>query len=342
MRYIIEISKNIADKIKTLVEQGKYGSLHDFLLVAVENQLFIESHELDLEKKPAPTRGFHEVGSIEGKKLRTIQPLDLPELRTDWVNPPKQVEPPDLENLWSKYLWGQYNRLFPTKIALRVLANLLKNQRKIPLAILQEKASSIATEVGIYLGRVDRKTRKKRWEAFSVGLPKSRRNIGGISRFKLQFVGYLTKSGILHGMPAALRFLNITKQKQEKTPMVGITKAGTEFAKLRNPIIDSKSFEATLSDEEVAYYVSHAQSHQPYEMKAIETAIKAVEDGHVTFQEIRTQIGSLDESWSSNVLTTMCTGVLSRMRELRILRMEREGLKSIYEVGPNSKMVRTR
>ena len=342
MRYIVEIPPNIARKINTLIEKGNYGSFHDFLLVAIENQLFIESHELGVEEEPklVKARAIRKVSPPQVKRTRTTPISELHELRTDWEHPLKPVEPPKLENLWSKFLWGHYNRLFPTKITLRVLANLLKDQEKVDLTSLQEKAAYVATEVGIYLKRIDRKTRRKRWEALSVALPNNHRNVGAVSRFKLQFVGYVTKQSVLHGMPVALRFMNIIRRGYDQEAVVGITEAGIEFAKLVNPVIDSNSIEGTLSDEEVAFYISHIRSNQPYEMNMIKAVIEAIENGQRTYDEVKNQVSKLDRNWSTTVLSTMCTGILSRMRELRILEMQREGLRSHYKLGPNARMVK--
>jgi len=328
MRYIVEIRQNIARKINTLIEKGSYGSFHDFLLVAVENQ-------------PVKAHAIHKVSPPQATRPRTTPISQLHELRTDWKHPLKPVEMPELENLWSKYLWGQYNRLFPTKITLRVLVNLLKDQENVDLTSLQEKAAYVATEVGVYLKRVDRKTRRKRWEALSVALPNNHRDVGAVSRFKLQFVGYVTKQGVLHGMPVALRFMNIIRPSYDRQAVVGITEAGIEFAKRVNPVIDSNSIEGTLSNEEVAFYISHIRSNQPYEMNMIKAVIEAIENGQRTYDEIKDQVSKLDENWSTSVLSTMCTGILSRMRELRLLEMQREGLRSHYKLGMNVRMVKT-
>jgi len=336
MRYIIEISRKTAKKIGELISQGKYESFHDFLLVAVENQLFIESHELRVEKTLEPTKVPARVG-VDQEKY-TKMPLDLPELRTDWGDL-QHSEPPNLENLWSKYVWGQYNRIFPAKITLRVLANFLEDRKVMDLKVLQDRASDVAAKVGPYLRRADRKSGRKRWENLSVGLPKNRRNQGAISRFKLQFVGYMTKKGVLHGLPVSLGFVNISSEESAKQHKIGITEAGEQFAKLKNPIMDSGILERTLSDDEAAFYISHVQSNQPYEMEAIKSIVKAIKDEHTTPDALQSQISTLNQSWSKNVLITMCTGFLSRLRELRILEMRRDGLKSHYMLGPNAKMV---
>jgi len=339
MRYIVEVSNKTAKKIGDLIDQGKYESFHDFLLVAVENQLFIESHELGVERKSEPIKVPARIGIDQEEPTKVS--LDLPGLQTDWGSL-KFVEPPNLDSLWSRYIWGQYNRIFPAKITLRVLANSLENREWMDLEVLQDKASDIAVKVGPYLRRVDRKEGRKRWENLSVGLPRSARNQGAISRFKLQFVGYKTKQGVLHGLPASLGFVHINSGDSSRQDKIGITEAGAQFAELENPIMDSDSLERTLSDDEVAFYISHIQSNQQYEMAMIKKVVRAVKDEHTSSGALKSQIATLnDQSWSVSILGTMCTGVLSRMRELRIIQMRREGLKSRYMLGPNAKMVKT-
>jgi Arc/MetJ-type ribon-helix-helix transcriptional regulator len=338
MRYIVEVPKKLAEKIAVLLEQGKYSSFHEFIMVAMENQVFIESQELERDRSAKATTILQSEPG-ESVSSQTTFFDSLSELRPNWKKPLKTIDPPSLEKLWSKFVWGQYNRILPTKITLRVLCNLQQDREKLDLATLQEKAAYIASEVGAYLRRKDRQSKHKRWEALSIGLPNGQRDIGAISRFKLQFVGYMTKQGILHGMPVALGFANILSSPNHKISVVGITEAGTKFSELANPIIDLNSFEQTLSDEEVAFYLQHVNSSQPYEMQAIRTVIDVINSGERTFEGIRNRLHTLDKGWSSNVLTTMCTGVLSRMRELRLLEIQKEGVRSHYSLGPSVKMV---
>lgn len=340
MRYIVEITQPKADAINGLIEQGKYKSFNDFFLVALDNQLFIESRELGSELEPA-MKASGQADSFVSRKTSPRPISELPELKNNFSATLKSVEPPAIESLWSKYLWGHYNRILPAKITLRVLANLLGDQEKTDLTMLQERASNTATIVGIYLKAFDKKARKKRWEGLSVGLPNSMKDVSAISRFKLQFVGYATKEGVLHGMPVALRFMNVIRGEYGKDSQVGITKAGIEFAKLPNPIIDSDLTEGTLSDEEIAFYVEHIRNVQPYELKAFETVIAGVENGQNTYDTIKVRVSELEKSWSDSIVSTMCTGILSRMRELGILRMHRDGIRSHYETGPKVGLVKS-
>jgi Arc/MetJ-type ribon-helix-helix transcriptional regulator len=339
MRYIVEVPKKMAEKIASLVEQGKYSSFHEFIMVAMENQVFIESQEMGSDESARAITAFEKAKSAESVSSQTTFLESLKELRPDWKKPLRTIDPPNLEKLWSKFIWGQYNRILPTKITLRVLCNLQQDQEKLDLSTLQEKAANVASEVGAYLKRKDKQSKRKRWEALSIGLPNGQRALGGISRFKLQFVGYMTKQNILHGMPVALGFMNILSLPNQKISVVGITEAGARFSELANPIIDLNSLEQTLSDEEVAFYLEHVKSGQPYEMQSIKTVIDTINSGERTFDGIRNRLQVLDKSWSSSVLTTMCTGVLSRMRELRLLKIQKEGVRSHYSLGPNSRMV---
>jgi hypothetical protein len=341
MRYIVEITQAKADTISSYIEQGRYKSFNDFLLVALENQLFIESRELGIQSEQATRTGGPGGPEPFLTRKATYRPIsEVEELKINFNSTLKPTEPPALENLWSQYLWGHYNRILPAKITLRVLTNLLDDSEKIDLRVLQEHASNVAAIVGTYLKTVDKKTRRKRWEGLSVGLPNSMKDASAISRFKLQFVGYATKEGVLHGMPIALRFMNVTRGEYGKDSQVGITTAGIDFAKLPNPIIDSDLTERTLSDEEIAFYLGHIRNAQPYELKAFETVVAGIENGQKTYDAIKTQIHGLEKSWSDSIVNTMCIGILSRMRELGIVQMHRDGLRSYYQIGPSAGLVK--
>ena len=341
MRYIFEIPQSRAEKISSYIEQGRYESFQDFFEVAVENQLFIESRELGFEPEPQTEKTGSRADSSAGKKTSTRSISEIQELGNRWTATLKPVEPPDLENMWSKYLWGHYNRLLPAKVTLRVLANLLGEQENLNLILLQERASDAAVSVGTYLKALDKKAQRKRWEGLSIGFPNSVKDIAAISRFKLQFVGYVTKQGVLHGMPVALRFMNIIRNVNGKDSQVGITQTGIDFAKLTNPVLDLNQKERTLSNEEIAFYIKHVRNAQPYEMKAFEAVIEAIENGQITYDSLKNQVSLLEKRWSGTIVNTMCTGILSRMRELGVIRMQREGLRSHYELGPNIALVKS-
>ncbi len=315
MRYILELPPESAEKIRSLLGARKYKDLQSFVLTAIDNQLYIESQDLSIQSGSArPT-------------VETEHRHDLPrmkEISRSWSS----VVPapmPDKTRIWSEYVWGQYNRIFPAKITLRVLANYLDGQAEsIDLNDLREAAANIAREIGLFLHSREKTRGLKRGDTWSVALP-----IEADSRFRFmnQFVGYVTKAGLIYGMPGVLGWTNFLRADR-----ISITEPGLRFASLENPILDAAQFQRTLSDDEREFYLSHVRSWLPKEYQMMKQASAYIRSGENTFASIKDRVRALNREWSDAVLSTMVAGVLARMKELQLVSTRREGLRSFYEL----------
>ena len=326
MRYYVDISPDMTEEIDRQVRSGKYRSLQDFITTAVRNQLYLESREdpqavLGIQK-PSVTDSQSPAVSITS----AIQLLHLPNLEV------KTIAVSDLER--DQYLWGQYNRIFPTKIVTRVVANLVRinSTDTIPLEDLQEKSTEIARNLGKDLERADERLGRKRGEILSAGLPigKGPGADKAKLRFKNQFVGYLSGKKA-EGASATLKFIDFSGNTKNST-RVGITDFGLKFASLPNPVIDLQDYSVPFSSEEVTFLLEHIASQLPEEAKLVRLILSSVKEGVAFPEGLNEKVRSAHPEWKKSQPITMRAGVVSRISELGLLDREKEGVKVTYKL----------
>lgn len=331
MRYIVELSPNLADEMNKQIRIGKYASPQEFIVAAIQNQLYIESQEISEVPAGSSTVAATSVGSTSGLPVKTIA---TPSLLSRDIEGVKTVAIGALERPTD--LWGQYNRLFPVKIVVRVAANLAKqyDAEYVPLWELHEKAAEIARELGKTMERKDEQLGRKRGTILSAGLPVGKDVDKATLRFKSQFVGYVAgtkETGYwIEGAAPALRFLEMVRDEKSSV-RVGLTAAGAKFASLRNPVIDRQDFSASLSAEEVQFLVDHIASEVPGENKLMQLILRNVKKGVATPEELNDKVRALyPKQTSDNQVVSMRAGVISRMCELGLLDRQKDGVKVTY------------
>lgn len=98
------------------------------------------------------------------------------------------------------------------------------------------------------------------------------------TRFSSQFVGYVDSHGKLLGLPHDYKLLNLSPGGYNR---LLLTKAGWEFATLRNPLLDGVQEESKerFSEEEVSWMLEHIKKSVPIEYFTFKTILSAIEDG---------------------------------------------------------------
>ena len=328
VRYIVDIPPEVVDEISKHSRTGKYRSIQDFIMAAVQNQLYIEQ----------------EAGSVNGSDLGTTSAG-----AADALRPQIDLLVPDVKNVQtldspsnskvSDQIWGQFNRLFPVKISMRVLANMLKeNGKGVSSEEAQEKAAREAQRIGRELKKCDDRLNRKRGDRLSAGLPfpLGKNEYKAITRFKMQFVGYplVSKEGNLRidGAPAVLRFVDIFKE--DNNWMIGITKAGLKFASILNPILDRNDFSTptVFSEEESNFLVEHIGQNLKSEAVAIKSILQSIKNGQNTPEKLNSLVKRLNREWTENKAVTMRAGLISRLSELGIVTRSKQGIRVTYSV----------
>ena len=344
MRYIIDIPKHLLNEIRKVLEKGEYNNINELIITAIENQLTLEAGEVIQEdlfsktvKKPkyipkeAPEKEAEKdyskwlaIGSISN-----IKTLPLPEI--------KDLEHPDpkYKDYW---LWGQINRIFPVKVGLRILINMQQEKGDfILLRDFNKQAAEIARGFGLQLEKIDSQLNRRRDERVSTALPIGENKEKAVSRYKGHFLAFKRPIGILDGAMARLKFVNI-QSRNEKEAIIGLTKVGLEFAKLKNPILDEGlQSEKTLSVEEADFYLTHIRNQVPEELNPIKTILHIIKNGASTITEIDREIKKIKPGWTDVVITTQRSGALGRMNELGLLEKNKSGVKVTYKISERGK-----
>lgn len=336
MKVLVEIN----DELFTRMKQVAKGSLHNFILVSIENQIAIEesksSEILDLSKIDINTR---KQPSTALEKVPIVKPLeDVP--RTEYVldtlkkdrisfaRNENTVRNPD-KPLKNYFIWGQYNKIFPVKFSLRYLA---KMQSEIPnnpilLTNFQNECSIAATKMKQHLLRNDKKYDRIWGENFSAGFPDLDPDKKSQSRFIHHFIGYANSQGDTIGSLGDYGFAIVIKDKIYFTP------SGIQFAELNNPILDEDPMgEQLLSSEEREFLIGYLKNQLPRDWDGIMKIIKWISQGSNTPDSLNGKIKSLDVEgkWTDKMVNTMRTGFLGRMYDMDLVYREKKGNKSVY------------
>jgi Arc/MetJ-type ribon-helix-helix transcriptional regulator len=330
----MEVTPEIAEKINEQVRLGKYKSPQDFFLAAIQNQLYYEE-EPSVATAPIIELGHQRSTSAESVIVSLTSNIhllsDRPETGTVRTVPVSNLPRSD-------YLWGQYNRFLPVKVVTRVASNLVKRYSTdhIPLAELHETCAQIATELGKDLERKDRQLGRKRGTIIAAGFPIGKDQNKSTLRFSNQFVGYLAKQpepklDRVEGAAPVLKFIEL-KRDENNYVTASITEFGAKFASLTNPVIDLKNYANALSEEEVMFILEHIKSQLPTEAKLIHLVLTAVKEGIATPGRLNDRVGKFNPDWKEGEVSTMRSGIVSRIRELGLLTAEKDGVKVTYKL----------
>lgn len=334
MRYIIELPVSKVQAIKSLIDNKKYGSIQSFILTAIENQLY-------LEKQPAEN-----LISAQIENRSTEEKYDKYSLGSLVSKPPSElsgvvtVKEPQPSALSAETLWALYNRVFPVKISLRVLLNMLKSNPTedgyINLWSVQDSATAEARQLRRKLIRIDKKTRRGHGEKLSTGLP--RKGNRSRDRFKVHFVGSINSKEHIEGAPAILRFVNMRKDEQGQ-PQIGITDSGLHFALMENPVLDRADYTQALSEEESEFYLRQISEKLPKEYALSVRVLKAIGEGCNTPKELTEVIAREVSPIKEREAQAVGSSLISRLSELGLLTRQRIGLKVTYMLTTKARNV---
>lgn len=319
MRYVLDISNEIDEQIRELIRKGKYEIVQDFLHSAIVNWLYIErngdssnSAELSVLEEKIPREQYNLLSYANALNVQS-------------------VAEPSSKSLYSENepLWGLANRLFPVKITVRVLSNILtQGETSVIREDLLEQAFAAASNLGSQLYKADKKRHRKRSGRLSEALPIGPKDKKSKSRFLSQFIGGITFStGKMFGAPANLRFVNIIPNAKGDE-MFALTANGLKFASIRNPIIDDHNFDTnSFSEEEIHFLIRHILDRIPGEAKGILAILNEISEGKVSTNDFIPAIKKLFNYSDDTKATTVKVGLVGRMVEL--------GLIYRKKVGPN-------
>lgn len=340
MKYVIDIPKNIIDKIRQILKKGEYESLNELIVTALENQIILEEGEKIQEDLFSTILKLPKFNQNEA--FKKIEEKDFSKwISKENINGIKTYPMPEVKYLEfpnttynDNWLWGQINRIFPIKLGLRILGNMQKEKEDfIPLKEFLRKARYIARNIGLQLLKIDLEIKRNRDERVSTALPVGKNEEKAELRYTSHFLVNKRTDGVLDGAMARLRFVNV-QSSNEKENMVGITNEGLEFVMLKNPILDnSTDSEITISDEEADFYLKHIKDNVPEERNPFACILEIIKSGSVSVIEINKEIKGIKKDWTDIVTTTQRSGALGRMNELGLLEKSKKGRRVTYRIS---------
>lgn len=356
MKVIIEIPDNLLNQVRNAVQKGDYDDPKEFVNVALANQVELETST----SGKGGVKTLEEAMDSREENPRTDEssPVDSEQIfvgngsgsldRTEY-DLVTTVPLPDSNRLDEGPLWGQYNRIFPVKLTLRVLVNELQNRavhatsqrhglegQWVSLDQFKRSASDLARDYGLKIQEVDKMEERGRGEKLSAALPIGEDAQKSKKRFKSQFVGYTEQNGDLTGATPNLAFVNITPDSRD---VIGVTEPGLEFAELWNPLLDDGvGADQPFSQDEMSFYLQHVQEWLPDEYDAMQFTVEAILNGDDRPDSLSSRISTLNEEWSDAQASTVRSGLIGRMFELGLVDRRQVGQRGVaYEITESGK-----
>ncbi len=338
MRIICDLRDEQIKKISQLIEKGRFTDIDSFMQVSVDNQLKLESEEKadwSLMIKEFNSRKT-KTEKVENKyeELKVIQNKNLIPVDSPGFNAINTFEAETEADLW---IWGQINKILPIKFISRLLFNKIPNGEKyISLKDFTEETCILAEKYGHFLMKKDLTKGKKRDERLSAAFPIGKKREKAFSRFSSHFIGQKRTDSLLSGALVNLKFANIKGGYGEE--LIGISRPGIEFSKIENPVIDNRSFDRSLNEEEVRFYLDHVNNNVLGEAKSMRIVLKFLANGIKNREEINSELKKkVPKRWSDKVINTQRAGLMARMYELGLINKKKKGIYVEYLISDRGK-----
>jgi hypothetical protein len=295
--------------------------------------------------RPAAKRG----GSDDGDRQVFIVEKAAPEIDAAAIfkpfalvpapeGAPKPCDGVKIEGNEGEHIFGQVNRLFPLKIACRLLAARAFSQAGPewpPFAAITDPLGDDAAKLGTLLEQWDEDAGRKRDDQLATGLPR-RGNSASRDRFISQFLARITRGG--EAQPGAACHYQLAAFQGER---MALTHRGLAFALLKNTILDAadKTASETLSQEEADFLTQQILDWVPREREDMRTVLSAVVGGSATPGDlVRSVQAQFPRKWTQSMVMTHVSGLVARLADLRLLRRQWQGRNVRYELGERQRV----
>jgi hypothetical protein len=238
-----------------------------------------------------------------------------------------------------RWLLGHYNRMLPAKVSSRLLAVLSGGGKQaLFLDEIAPRLSELAAWVGEHLRTLDERMQLHRDHALSIAFPEpGERGAKGRLRYQSHFVGQMVK-GEQKGMLAGLKL--VAMEVKRNRPLILLTPAGWEFARLENPVLDGGDVDRpqSFSSQEIDYLLRHICEHVPAERFAYRLILSLISNGKNVPDAINKALGQYTGAGRSvgdmdTFLSTHRGGVLGRAKDLQLIERERLGTSFRYHLS---------
>jgi hypothetical protein len=320
---ILPLDSQLVRRTRAFVAStDSYRDLPEFVAVAVENQLALEEegangHALERVENgtPPPVERPSEEESDAFLDFLTL-PSGAP---AALALPPETGSP----------LLPLTNRLFPIKVAARVLANTTGDH--LPLARFHQIASEAARALGARLRQEDataqRRGSERRWIALPVGADRT----AALDRYVHHFTLTTTPSDRLQGPLAQLGLAALTEQGEPQ-----LTAEGARLALANNPVLDSSDGgDRLLSDEEQAIFAPLIRANTD-EWDAVREFLDLIDRHQGHQNDIDASLGLNHPKWSRAQRVAHRAAMAGRLRDLGITKTKGRGATARIIVTPQA------
>jgi hypothetical protein len=237
-----------------------------------------------------------------------------------------------------RWVFGQYNKLFPAKASCRALAHLLTREpRGVPLESAVVEVAENAAVLGDFLKYLDKRNGSNRDNAFSTAFPTTEDSSNkGRQRYASQFVASVNTQKQVSGLLIDFKLVNYT---DARNVTLQLTRVGWEFAAMANPILDrvGDTPSQKFSAGETVFLIDHILRSVPVEDFAYRTIMAAVCHGADTPENLDEALGEhipqdTIRSLSKSFLSSQRSGAISRMADLGLVTRVRDGVRVSYAV----------
>lgn len=334
---IVRLPAEKARRIARIVESSDsgYGSVDEFIRVAVENQLTMESDASGLDTPrtpdpgpgPSPGAARHESGAPSGAAATGLAlpkpppPAPTPresaplgraseELlhRPDAAGLPLRAPTPTSDQPLSSFT----NRLTPMIAGPRVLANLSKNGRSPSVIQFLDLTAKASRALGLRLRMEDdaanRRGRHRRSTAWPVGDDEGK----SLIRYRTCFMFAPAKNGGFTGPLLDLRLVAVVDGN------VFLTESGSALATALSPAIDEAGSLELLSGDHRKVLVD-AILHLPGEFVEVQQFLAAVESTSGSQDAIDKVLGEIHSGWSEAQVVSHRAALVGRLRDLTVI-----------------------
>lgn len=322
MKLVVEIAPTLLDRVRAAVERGNFRSLTEFASLAMENQLALE---LDQTADDS---------NRDGSASPVVQSTHAPIERAPYGEILGPTIAASLSVNDHGWLWGIVNRVLPIKFAARYLQN-ATDGGLVPLESAKREAANQAEQLARRIVASTSKDRD-RHDRLVTGFPLREPIYPAKLRFANHYVGRLEHSKEPRGALFELGLASLGDRGGKW--YVGLTPIGEEFARLRNPVLDSANHQTPLSPEEIACYVTKIVPGIPRELDCFLTLLTNIGSGPKSVDQLDRLVElHLPRKYSKAALQTQKAGALGRLRDLGLIERIKEGLTASFTITPAGK-----
>lgn len=201
-------------------------------------------------------------------------------------------------------LFTHYSRLFPAKIGVITLADMMREQKSdvIDLDDFKIKAYDIAEEISTEMIKFENENKKTRAEKKSTGLPKPYlseeiTSVQAIAeqRYKDRYFGKSVKNketGEIHFECLLMALGMIRVFEREKKIKITLTEMGKKFCLLENPVFKGK-MDVSLSKDESEFLATKCIPQRHLELRMIKNVISIIKE--TDYGKTKDMTGDLDQ-----------------------------------------------